>query len=579
MNTNRPEGEGKGPRRSATTAVLVTVAILLLLAASLVSISAQGATTSPAGATQSGLTPAGDITVDFVETGLATGTTWSVELNGTLSSSDTNTISFSEKPGTYEFEVTPVSGYTASPSSGSVMVSPCSSAVTVQITFTPVSVANYTVFFNETGLATGSTWWVDFDGTNTSATVPSINFSVPNGEYTFTDAAVVSGAPGVQFITSVTGGSVNVDGTNVSVPIPYSTQYFLTMIAYPSAGGTVTPTSGWYAAGASVDLTAAPATGYDFLNWTGSGTGNYTGTSAAPTITMNGPITENATFGYQYAVTFQESGLPDGVSWSVTFDGTTLSGYLVFLDFSAPNGTYSYSVAPIPGYHADSYAGPVTVKGSDVTVQITWVRVTYNVAFEESGLPSGTSWSVTLNGTSKTVTAPTTITFVSSNGTLPWTVAPVPGYTPNVAGASVTVKGANVEVTITWTAIAQPVTKTYTITFVEKGLPGGTDWSIHLNNTTSVSIRSTTSSGAFTGVSAGSYGYWVPDVGLYAPANSTGKVVVTNANVTVDVTFTELGPVPSTHPSTGISIWSLVIIAFIVLAAVLVSYVVFRRRT
>jgi hypothetical protein len=662
MNTNRPEGEGRSPRRVSTITVLAVVATLLLLPASVVSLSALSATPSPAGGTQSGLTPAWDKTVDFVETGLASGTTWSVSLKGTLSSSDTNTISFSEIPGTYKFNVTPVSGYTASPSSGTVKVPSDSNGVTVKITFTPVSISKYTVFFNETGLAPGTTWWVDFDGTNTSATVPSINFSVPDGTYTFTDPGVVSGASGVQFVTDVLNGTVTVNGANLSVAIPYSTQYFLTMIAYPPAGGTVTPTSSWYAAGASVVLSAVPATGYAFLNWSGSGPGNYTGTSATPTITMNGPISENATFGFEYAVTFQESGLPDGVSWSVTFHGTTQSGYLVFLDFSAPNGTYSYSVAPIAGYHADSYAGAVTVKGNDVTVQITWVRVTYNVTFEETGLPSGTtwtatlngttennvtplaivfsvangtlpwtiapisgytanvtsgsvhvngaaivvkilwtpiekgppptysvtftelglpsgtSWAVTLNGSSKTVTAPTTISFVVPNGTLPWTVAPISGYTPDVAGASVTVKGGNVGVTITWTAVGLPVTMAYTITFVEKGLPSGISWSVDLNSTTSVSTHSTTSSNAFTGVTAGTYQYWVPDVGSYAPMNSTGKVVVSDANLTIDVTFTGLGPAKVTPPSTTYSIWDLVIVAFIVLAALLVSYVIFRRR-
>src|SRR5262249_55982314 len=42
--------------------------------------------------------------------------------------------------------------------------------------------------------------------------------------------------------------------------------------------------------------TATPASGYSFSNWTGTGSGSYSGANNPASITMNGPITENATF-------------------------------------------------------------------------------------------------------------------------------------------------------------------------------------------------------------------------------------------------------------------------------------------
>jgi len=63
-----------------------------------------------------------------------------------------------------------------------------------------------------------------------------------------------------------------------------------------SGPGTVSPSSGWQNAGAKVTITAKPNSGHKFKSWTGTGTGSYTGTSASHTITMNGTISETATF-------------------------------------------------------------------------------------------------------------------------------------------------------------------------------------------------------------------------------------------------------------------------------------------
>ena len=48
--------------------------------------------------------------------------------------------------------------------------------------------------------------------------------------------------------------------------------------------------------GAALSISAMPANGYSFTNWTGSGTGSFSGTNNPASITMGGPITETATF-------------------------------------------------------------------------------------------------------------------------------------------------------------------------------------------------------------------------------------------------------------------------------------------
>ena len=74
----------------------------------------------------------------------------------------------------------------------------------------------------------------------------------------------------------------------------FRTQYYLTMTH--GTGGTVLPSSGWRNSGSVVSISAMPATGYHFTNWTGSGTGSYSGPNNPASITMAAPITETATF-------------------------------------------------------------------------------------------------------------------------------------------------------------------------------------------------------------------------------------------------------------------------------------------
>ncbi|MEM3193080.1 MAG: hypothetical protein QW292_13550, partial [Candidatus Parvarchaeota archaeon] len=84
-------------------------------------------------------------TITFIESGLPLDTFWSVTLNGTLETSTTSTISFTEPNGSYYYTVGIYQGYSSSPYSSSVTVS--GSPVSVSVTFTQVK---YSVTFSET---------------------------------------------------------------------------------------------------------------------------------------------------------------------------------------------------------------------------------------------------------------------------------------------------------------------------------------------------------------------------------------------------------------------------------------------
>ncbi len=124
--------------------------------------------------------------VYFTESGLPSGTTWSVYTNGMNYTSGTSTISLSLPNGTYPYSTNPVSGYGVSSSSGSITVNGAASYQ--YITFSPTSsnsTSTYPVYFNESGLPTGTTWSVNINNFNYNSNTSTISLSLPNGTYSF----------------------------------------------------------------------------------------------------------------------------------------------------------------------------------------------------------------------------------------------------------------------------------------------------------------------------------------------------------------------------------------------------------
>lgn len=71
--------------------------------------------------------------------------------------------------------------------------------------------------------------------------------------------------------------------------------HYLTVQASRTAGATVTPSSGYYMEGTTIQIQAYPNSGYSFQSWSGTGAGSYSGTNNPATITIEGQdITETA---------------------------------------------------------------------------------------------------------------------------------------------------------------------------------------------------------------------------------------------------------------------------------------------
>jgi hypothetical protein len=121
----------------------------------------------------------------------------------------------------------------------------------------------------------------------------------PGSSHTIATTSPQDGGTGVRYVWSNWSGGGAISHTvaptiNMTYTATFRTQYYLTMAH--GTGGTVSPGSGWKNSGAAVSITATPAAGYSFTNWSGSGTGSFSGTNNPASVTMGGPVTETATF-------------------------------------------------------------------------------------------------------------------------------------------------------------------------------------------------------------------------------------------------------------------------------------------
>ena len=217
----------------------------------------------------------------------------------------------------------------------------------------------------------------------------------------------------------------------------FVTNYYLNNVSVISdASNSVVTTIlvGSYPRGVAYDL----SNGYVYVSNQGQGTISIITTGPAPST---------------YPVSFSETGLPTGTSWSVTLNGAMKSGTGSIV-FTEPNGSYSFSVGVVSGYIASLTSGTFTVSGAAVSKGITFTALPpgqYSVVFSETGLPTGTNWSVMVGSTTHTSTG-STISFAEVNGTYPYTIGAVAGYTANPASGSVKVIGTAASQSITFTS-------------------------------------------------------------------------------------------------------------------------------
>jgi hypothetical protein len=169
--------------------------------------------------------------------------------------------------------------------------------------------ATFALAVTQTGLPTGTTWSVAVGGLGASGASATLTVLGLNGSYQLS-APTLYTSPGVRWISNAVNltESVTANGT---FSVAYSEQFQVTVLG--AVGGSVSPVGvEWVSPGTVVDLAAVANSTSLFLSWNGTGSGNYTGSSASTTVTVTGPITEQVAFGPQPVAQKTTSGGPGG---------------------------------------------------------------------------------------------------------------------------------------------------------------------------------------------------------------------------------------------------------------------------
>ena len=151
----------------------------------------------------------------------------------------------------------------------------------------------------------------------------------------------------------------------------------------------------------------------------------------------------------------------------------------------------------------------------------------YSVNFRETGLPEGTQWSVSVQGSTE-YSNNSSINFLEPNGTYLFIMGADNNYRPLPSNFSVNVQGHNVSLVVVWVPVLYPVT------FVETGLPAGTFWNVSLGNETNISSNST----IVFKVTNGTYNYNIPNINDIASSPSNGSISINGEQAKIFVTFT-----------------------------------------
>jgi outer membrane protein assembly factor BamB len=377
----------------------------------------------------------------FSESGLPTGTPWSVTLGGDYRGSVTDTLNFTEPNGTYAFQLGEVAGHLPTPQFGLVNVTGANLSESISF-----STATYSVALTEVGLPPGTNWDIYVGEVEHGSSTSTIDLVVANGTYAYTVGAV----PG--YTPFVTTGSVVVTGANLTRELAFvvaTTEVTFTETGLP-AGTTWGMDLGGVQHLSSTTSVAFSEPNGTFAYLVRIVAGYSASVAPSPLVVSGTPLKVTVTFTRVFSLTFTRSGLAAGTSWAVEVNGVQITSHNPTIVFLEPNGTFRYATKAISMWSASPRPGPIVVDGANQSITVSFTYV-YPVTFTMSGLPAGTSWAVELGGI-QIISTTSVIVFNEPNGSYSYQVKGISGYSDSPSKGPVTVAGSALTFPIVFTS-------------------------------------------------------------------------------------------------------------------------------
>jgi hypothetical protein len=183
---------------------------------------------------------------------------------------------------------------------------------------------------------------------------------------------------------------------------------------------------------------------------------------AAESISRDGAISLDGAQGPEATSTepvyFNETGLPGGAAWLVVCGGNPHISTGPIITFSEASGQYQFYVGPVvtvKGTYAPTPSGgTLTVASIAANKTITFSPLgppfEWSATFTETGLPSGTAWSVTVAG-STWFSLTNSIVVPLNNGSFPFGIGTVATWTPSPSTGTIDMDGRNVAEAVKFT--------------------------------------------------------------------------------------------------------------------------------
>jgi len=325
---------------------------------------------------------------------------------------------------------------------------------------------------------------------------------------------------------------------------------------------------------------SGPIKNKDYSIYLGNLTYNYTVLSSNDlyrsshdhySITVNGkPLNETINFVRAYNVTFVEKGLNQETMWYVNLgNGNSYKKNINEVKFTIINGTYNYSVTAGLNYNPHTINGTFTVNGKPSLIYVNFSKVTYNVNFIETGLPTGITWSVNFIFPFYKYynTSNSAMTLNEINGTYIYTVSVSnKDYIPLNSSGFYILNGNNKNIVLSFKEIE------YNITFKETGLLNGTIWYLNLSNGESYKLKNDTIT---IELPNGTYSYKISTNSKYKSNITSGTLKVNGNDNNTSIKFSKFS-----HESTPFAINRslIVIILSIIVIIGSIAVIITRKR-
>jgi len=399
--------------------------------------------------------------VEFTETGLPPNTDWFVKVTGypplnisNNSTSSSQTLSFNLPNGSYSYVVqSGVETYGPNPSKGYLNIS--GADVQVSLRFLRL----YQITFVESGLPIippGVVWYLNIShALSYESTTDTISFWEPNGTWYY---SVSTNDRWYVPLGNVSSGNFTVNGASISPfpassPLIFNELFNVTIIEQHLPSGTP-----WYLNLTNGTSYSSVSSIIEFMGINGTysyyvSTGNklYRPVSYKDSFIIDGKSIQKAEIFYlvTYPVTFSETGLSNGTIWSVTINNNTRISTNATIVFNLNNGSFQYSIQPIPGFSILNYTGNFSVNGHPILNPVNWTMVVYYLNISQSGLPAGKHWSATIVGNAfnqiavkDTLNATgSSVSFRVPNGSYNYTINVPFGYTGSHMTGNIKING------------------------------------------------------------------------------------------------------------------------------------------